>query len=268
MVWNGTKWVEGSKKVWDGKAWSTKASVQFFDGQQWQVKAPQPTAFPRFISASTTRRTTPRHVTVAVPAEAKVTDFIVSVCVADAPSQLLAPAAFLPQVHRLPSGTTLTVVVWPYDGRPGDVVWQTQGATNATAMNLVYRGGDVSTAPIAPVKEIANHAQVNRVPLTSPVEYTSLLLVVAEATDLTGCAWPDGVLERARSLGPFGTPAASLLAADTPGAGASPGQLILDTTVRTAACATIQIPGINDGQPTWILSDDVASVLGSTTRLG
>ncbi|MER6912229.1 poly-gamma-glutamate hydrolase family protein [Streptomyces sp. NPDC000594] len=268
-VWDGAAWATGRRRVWNGTTWAPMPTVQFFDGTTWKDKPPPATAFPRFVAASTAVQAATTHLSVPVPQGARVTDFVVSVCAVEgAVPQLLAPAGFVAHTHRLADGLSLAVAVWPYDGRPGDTVWRTEGAVTATAMSLAYRGGDISKTPIAPITEIAQHANVNRVPLTTPTEHTSLVLVVARSSNLTGYAWPDGVLDRARVLGPYGSPAISLIASDTPGTGASPGVLVLDTTVPTAACASIRIPGSSDGRPTWVLGDTSASALGTTTVLG
>ncbi|WP_344436472.1 hypothetical protein [Streptomyces luteosporeus] len=134
-------------------------------------------------------------------------------------------------------------------------------------MNLVYRGGDPSTTSLTPVVGITEYHQVNAVPLGAAQDYTTLYTVLAVSDALTGAAWPDGVIPRAQRLGAFGTQQISLLTADTPGAGAFPGAVRLDTTVETAAVAVITVPGRSDGRPTWILGDDRASVLGTTTYL-
>ncbi|MFI1796349.1 hypothetical protein ACH427_03165 [Streptomyces sp. NPDC020379] len=136
-------------------------------------------------------------------------------------------------------------------------------------MNLLYRGGDASALTSTPVTAIREYDGVNHVPLTPPAGATSLFIVLAESDVLTGYQWPDGVIPRADQIGWFGSHAISLLAADTPGGGGPAGELLLDATVESAACLTIQIPGApGDGRPTWILGDDNASVLGTTTILG
>ncbi|MFG2228038.1 hypothetical protein [Streptomyces sp. NPDC048644] len=268
MVWDGTKWVDGTKHVWDGVAWAGQPPVLVYDGSAWQVKAPVASPYPAFTASSAGVFGMADHVGLPVPAQARILDFVVSVCVATAPPQLISPGGYVAQICRLDSGHFVSIAMWPYDGRLGDVVWRVAGSTTATTINLVYRGGDVSSTPIAPVAEIEQHRAVSRVPLTAPGPSTSLFLVLVESTDLTGYAWPEGILARAQQLGRFGALGFSILAADTPGTGASAGALRLDTTAASAVCLTIRVPGLDDGRPTWVLGDDSASVLGSTTVLG
>ncbi|ARZ66920.1 hypothetical protein SMD11_1259 [Streptomyces albireticuli] len=267
MVWDGSRWVEGRTKTWTGSAWVERASVRYFDGEVWQAKPPAPVPFPQYAASTTSLSGKADYVGGPLPA-VRVGDLVVSVCASTAMPQLASPPARISQTHQLSSGHWVAVAVWPYDGRGGDVVWQAQGSTGATTMTLVYRGGDISATTVTPVKEIKQYDSVNRVPLNAPAGYTSLFVVLAESADLTGYTWPDGVLPRTAQLGRFGDLDISLLAADTPGTGASTGQLILDTTAVSAACITIQIPGADDDRPTWILGDERASVLGTTTVLG
>ncbi|MFD5050426.1 hypothetical protein [Streptomyces tendae] len=267
MVWDGSKWVEGTKRVWDGTTWVGQPSLKYWDGAQWQFKAPAPIGYPSFVKANSSLYGARDYIGIPHPAGLIVNDYVVSVCASDVKPQIVEPW-MLNQAQQLASGTWLSVAVWPYDGRPGDIVWDVTGSKTSTVMNLLYRGGDWTAPSMTPVKEIKQYEGVNQVPLNSPVDFTSVFVVLAESTDLTGFAWPDGVTGRASQLGKFGNRNVSLIASDTPGSGGSAGSLVLDTTVQSAACITIQIPGINDGKPTWILGDDAASVLGTTTVLG
>lgn len=267
MVWNGAAWVEGSPRIWDGKTWAQPPAARFFDGEAWQAKAPAPAPFPAYAASNAGLFGRADYVGGPLP-PVRVSDVVVSVCAATAMPQLVAPSGFIAQAHQLSSGHWIGVATWPYDGRGGDVVWQVQDSTSATTMNLVYRGGDISSTPVAPVQEVRQYDGVNRLPLNSAGGFTTVFLVLAESVDLTGYAWPDGVVPRAEQLGDFGSLDVSLLAADTPGTGSSAGDLVLDTTVASAACLSIQVRGMDDGRPTWILGDTTASVLGTTTVLG
>ncbi|MER5441118.1 hypothetical protein [Streptomyces sp. NPDC002790] len=268
MVWDGSKWTEGTKKVWDGKAWVASPSLKYWDGATWQFKAPAPIGYPSFEKANSSVYGARDYIGIPHPAGKIVTDYVVSVCASSTVKPQIVEPWMLNQTQQLATGTWVSVAVWPYDGRPGDIVWDVTGSKQATVMNLLYRGGDWAAPSMTPVKEIRQFERVNRVPLNSPVDFTSVFLVLAESTDLTGFAWPDGVTGRASQLGKFGSRNISLIASDTPGSGSSAGDLVLDTTVQAAACITIQLPGVNDGKPTWILGDSTASVLGTTTVLG
>ncbi|MFH8346794.1 hypothetical protein [Streptomyces sp. NPDC018045] len=268
MAWDGSAWVEGTSRVWNGAAWTSPAVVRFFDGAEWAAKALAPVTYPTYATSNSALYGATEYAGLAVPAATRVNDLIVSVCAsASAQPQLLSPEGHVAQAQQLSSGHWIAVAMWPYDGRPGDVVWRVPGSQTSTVMNLVYRSADVSSVPVVPVREIKQYAAVNRVPLTAPSAFTSLFVVLVESSDLTGYVWPEGVVDRAKQLGRFGDLNFSLLASDTPGAGASPGELVLDTTAN-AVCVTIQVPGVSDGRPTWILGDDKASALGATTVLG
>ncbi|QKW48874.1 hypothetical protein [Streptomyces buecherae] len=268
-VWDGAQWAEGTKWVWDGASWVRASASRFFDGITWQSRAPAPVAYPTYAASATAIRGAVDYVTVAVPPSARVNDFLVSVCTAaDVRPQLLSPGGYLTQAHQLDSGHWVSVAMWPHNGIVDTVVWETTGSSTATAMNLAYRGGDLTRTPLAPIVGVQQYNAVNRVPLPAATAHTSLFLVLVESTDLTGYAWPEGVTGRAQQLGIYGARHISLLASDTPGAGSSAGELLLDTQAASAACLTIEVPGRTDGRPTWILGDDNASVLGSTTVLG
>ncbi|UFQ16420.1 MULTISPECIES: hypothetical protein [Streptomyces] len=269
LVWDGTSWVQGKLHFYAG-AWADQLLwARFWDGDTWRYRAPDPLPYPAHVGSISGLYGVRDYVDLPVPKEARVLDFVVSICASSgARPQLVSPGGFVAQSHQLSSGNWLSVVVWPYDGRGGNVVWDVRGTTNSTAMNLAYRGGDLSSTPIAPIKEIKQYSGVNRVPLNSPVGFTSVFLVLTESTNLTGYSLPEGVIYRSHMLGKFGSLHISLVASDTPGTGSSAGEVVLDTTVDSAACVTIQIPGASDGKPTWVLGDAIASKLGTTTVLG
>ncbi|RLV10238.1 hypothetical protein CTZ27_03190 [Streptomyces griseocarneus] len=269
MVWDGSRWAAGTPRVWDGKQWTTTTTVRYFDGDAWRTRPPDPVPYPQHSGAASGLYGAQDYIALPVPAGARVGDLVVSVGASDQRPQLVSPAGRVDQAHQLAMGAWISVVVWPWDGRPDDVVWQVRGASSSTSMNLLYRGGDVSALTPTPVKEFREYGGVNRLLLTPPAGSTSLFVVLVESAELTGYRWPDGLIPRAERLGRFGSMAFSLIAADTPGSGAPAGELLLDATAISTACLTIQIPGSSgDGRPTWILGDDVASVLGTTTILG
>ncbi|MGW3232478.1 hypothetical protein [Kitasatospora sp. NPDC001095] len=140
-------------------------------------------------------------------------------------------------------------------------------AHNAALMNLVYRNGDVSNIGLTPVVGIREYSNTNSLPLMPSTSYRNLYAAVTISSKLTGLSWPSGVSGRDQQLGTFGSDQVSLMVADTPGAGGSPGAVQLDTTVSSAAVVLISVPGKSDGKPTWILGDPIGSELGTTTIL-
>ncbi|MFJ9771826.1 hypothetical protein ACIRVF_11330 [Kitasatospora sp. NPDC101157] len=134
-------------------------------------------------------------------------------------------------------------------------------------MNLVYRNGDVSNIGLTPVVGIREYSNTNSLPLMPSTSYRNVYAAVTVSSTLTGLSWPSGVAGRDQQLGTFGANQVSLMVADTPGAGGSPGSVQLDTTVPSAAVVLISVPGKSDGKPTWILGDPVGSELGTTTIL-
>ncbi|MBF6056680.1 hypothetical protein AF335_32995 [Streptomyces eurocidicus] len=270
LAFDGKTWVDRTPQVFDGTTWRA-ATPLYWDGAEWRTGAPPPREFPSY-AGNASSIVSGDVAELPVPADVRTGDLVVSVCAqqggAALPSPLLAPAGVLPTVYTLRSGVRLLVAVWPWEpSRGSTTVWDTAGSTTTAVMNLLYRGGDTASVSLTPVVGITEHLGVNQVPLDASQDYTTLYAVLTVSDTLTGAAWPDGVIPRAQRLGRFGTQQISLMTADTPGAGASPGALRLDTTVETAAVAVITIPGRSDGRPTWILGDDRASVLGTTTYL-
>ncbi|MEU3351303.1 hypothetical protein [Streptomyces sp. NPDC037389] len=270
LVFDGKTWVDRTLQVFDGTTWRAVPPL-YWDGAEWRSEAPSPREFPSY-SSSVSGIVSGDLAELPVPADVRTGDLMVSICAqygGQSPmAPLRSPAGVLPTVYTLRSGIRLLVAVWPWEPSRGPTtVWDTAGSTTTAVMNLAYRGGDTSAVSLTPVAGITEHQRVNTVPLGSSQDFTTLYAVLTVSDSLTGAAWPDGVIPRAQRLGQFGTQQISLLTADTPGAGASPGSLRMDTTVDTAAVAVITVPGRSDGKPTWILGDDRASILGSTTFL-
>lgn len=270
MVFDGARWVDQTPQVHDGTTWRPTPPL-YWDGAEWRTEARPAREFPAY-SASVSGTFVGDVAELPLPADVRTNDLIVSICVQqggpDRFPRLLSPSGVLPTLYTLRSGIRLHVAVWPWEPSRGlSTVWDVTGSTNTLAMNLVYRDGDASNIGLTPIAEIGEHHGVNAVPLGASRDFTTLYAVLAVSDSLTGAAWPDGVIPRAQRLGKFGTQQISLLTADTPGAGASPGAVRLDTTVDTAAVAVITVPGRADGRATWILGDDKASVLGRTTYL-
>lgn len=271
-VWDGTSWVDVTPKAFENGSWVT-ASPMYYDGWNWQDSAPTPEEFPWLSDTNTASNGAADTVSLAVPKYTVTNDFVVSICAQssgpDTTPRLLSPAGVIPTLYTLSSGIRLYVAVWPWEPSKGkSVVWNVQGSTNTALMNLTYSGGDVANTSLTPVLSITEYDNVSQVNLPASQDFTSLYVVLTSSTNLTGVAWPDGVEEEESIFPQFGTKQIGLVAADTPGAGASPGNVLFDSTVDIAAVALIQIPGKSDGLPTWILGDSAGSVLGSTTRLG
>ncbi|MCC3773664.1 hypothetical protein [Streptomyces sp. UNOB3_S3] len=270
LVYDGKAWVDQTPQVFDGTTWRTVAPL-YFDGAEWRSEALAPREFPSY-SSSVSAVVSGDLVELPVPADVRTNDIVVSICAQQGgPARfprLLSPSGVLPTLYTLRSGIRLHVAVWPWEPSRGtSTVWDVTGSPSTALMNLSYRGGDAAGLSLTPVASISEHQRVNTVPLGASQDFTTLYAVLAVSDSLTGAAWPNGVIPRAQRLGQFGAQQINLLTADTPGAGASPGALRLDTTVDTAAVAVITVPGRSDGKPTWILGDDRASVLGSTTFL-
>ncbi|MCZ4119043.1 hypothetical protein [Streptomyces sp. H39-S7] len=273
-IWDGTRWVPKAPKVYNftTKQWAPAAPPLYFDNEEWMSEAPTPVEFPHYVDSLTSTFVGVDIVTCPIPS-VRTNDFVVSVCAQQAGDsqspRLLNPSGVIPTIYPLASGVRLHVAVWPWEpSKAGLVVWDVTGSANTSCMNLVYRNGDVSNASLNPVVSITGTNNTTAAPLPASQDYTNLYVALTVADTLTGNAWPDGVEELDSVFGKFGTKSLSLMAADTPGAGNSPGNLVLDTRVDTAVVALIQIPGKSDGLPTWILGDIKGSVLGTTTRLG
>ncbi|WP_188285319.1 hypothetical protein [Streptomyces sp. CBMA29] len=271
-VWNGTAWVKSVPKAYKNGSW-VAVSPLYYDNQEWMSEAPAPEEFPGYVDSTTSSFSGADIVTCAISDYIRTNDFVVSICAQqDGPAEsprLLSPPGIIPTLYTIHSGIRFHVAVWPWEPSKGSlVVWNTQDSDNSACMNLVYRNGDVSNTSLNPVISMTGTDNTRVVNLPASQDFTNLYVVLTVANTLTGNAWPSGVNELDSVLGKFGTKSISLLAADTPGAGNSPGNVQLDTTVDTAVVALIQVPGKSDGLATWILGDSAASVLGSTTRLG
>ncbi|GCD99869.1 hypothetical protein [Embleya hyalina] len=271
LEYNGTAWVERVLTARSGTSWGS-AEALYWDGLEWRTGAPPAQEFPIYRSSSQGETVNSPSVELRLPAVA-VSDLVVSVCTSVGPidraPSVVAPAGLLTTQYRLrASGVLLQVVMWPWAPERGkQVVWDLGGAAHAAVTNLVYRAADLSALGVTPVVEIKEVSNSTEIPLAASRNHTTLYLAATVSSDLTGAAWPPGVMARTTQLGVWGEDRVSVLTADTPGAGASPGSLRLDTAVRGAACVVITIPGQSDGLPTWILGD-LASRLGPTTYLG
>ncbi|MFE5542767.1 hypothetical protein ACFQ71_02995 [Streptomyces sp. NPDC056534] len=271
-VWNGASWVDQTPKAWNGTAWVT-SSPRYFDGYEWRTAAPTPVEFPAYVAATSNTTSAQDLVSLTLPSDLRTNDYVVSVCAQqdgdERSPRLLSPVGVIPIIYTTAGGIRLHLAVWPWEPSQGtQVTWDVLGSDNTAVMNMVYRLGDVSSISITPVNAIAEYSAANSVPLPPSTNYTSVYIVLTVSNDLTGVAWPTGVLPRHSIFGSFGSKRISLVSADTPGAGASPGNLTLDTTVESAIVAVVQVPGRSDGLPTWILGDAVNSKLGQTTHLG
>ncbi|MEU5186990.1 hypothetical protein AB0G83_07520 [Streptomyces klenkii] len=269
LVFDGKTWLDQTSQVFDGSTWRA-APPLYWDGAEWRTGAPPPREFPSY-SSSVSAIVSGDVAELPIPADVRTGDLVVSICAQQggaSPSPLLSPAGVLPTVYTLRSGIRLLVAVWLWEPSRGrSTVWDVAGSPTTALMNLSYRGGDPAGLSLTPVASITEHQAVNEVPLSASQDFTTLYAVLAVSDALTGAAWADGVTPRGQRLGTFGTQQVSLLTADTPGAGASPGPLRLDSTVDTAAVAVITVPGRSDGKPTWVLGDERGSILGSTTFL-
>ncbi|MFJ7907495.1 hypothetical protein [Kitasatospora sp. NPDC096204] len=232
--------------------------------------APTPKEFPSFVSSTKALVVDQALAEVSLP-PVRTNDFVVSICVSSgaAPApRLLTPAGAIPTQYTLTSGLLMAVAVWPWEpSRGNSVVWDVGTARNAAVMNLVYRNGDVSNIGLTPVVGIREYSKTNSLPLMPSTGYRNLYATVTVSSKLTGLSWPSGVSGRDQQLGNFGSNQVSLMVADTPGSGGSPGSVQLDTTVSSAAVVLISVPGKSDGKATWILGDSVGSELGTTTIL-
>lgn len=268
-VWDGTKWVDTTPQVYVGGSWEPEPPL-YWDNHEWMSAAPTATEFPVYEGGVASKFGATGTISCAVPAAVRTNDFVVSVMAQqdgeDRSPRLLTPAGVIPTLYTLPSGVRLYVAVWPWEPSQGpQVIWDVAGSDNTACMNMIYRFGDITNTSLTPVVSMTSSSNVMSVPLPASSDFTNVYVVLTVADTLTGTAWPSGVSPRNSVLGTFGTKAISLVAADTPGAGASPGSIALDTTVDTAVVALIQIPGKSDGKPTWVLN---SSVLGTTTVLG
>ncbi|MET8702741.1 hypothetical protein ABZW10_28360 [Kitasatospora sp. NPDC004723] len=268
-VFDGTSWIDKTPQVWDGSKWSPRPPL-YWDGAAWMAGAPTPREFPAFVGS--TRALVVGQALAELPLPAvRANDFVVSICVSSgsAPApRLLTPAGALATQYTLASGLLMAVAVWPWEPSRGDsVVWDVGTAHNAALMALVYRNGDISNIGLTPVIGIREYSNTSSLPLMASTSYRNVYAAVTVSSALTGLAWPSGVSGRDQQLGNFGSAQVSLMVADTPGAGGSPGSVQLDTTVPSAAVVLISVPGRSDGNPTWILGDPVGSELGTTTIL-
>ncbi|MCM1967787.1 poly-gamma-glutamate hydrolase family protein [Streptomyces sp. G1] len=268
-VWDGSKWATGKKYVWDGAQWVAMPAVLFWDGTEWQPRAPAPREFAAFSGSSKGNYKDTRYPVAPLPAGVRVGDYVVSICANQRGfPKLIAPAGHLPQiVNPATDEMSFAVVCWPYTGKEGDVVWDLGDSPQAACMNLVYRYGDAANQSVTPVSGMQLHQNVDKIPLMPSKDFTSVFVALAMSHEVSSYQWPEGVQARSSVLGKFGSYEISAFAADTPGAGASLGALRLNTTVDAAAMYLVTIPGGSDGKPTWILGDSTASVLGRTTYL-
>ncbi|MFE9455989.1 hypothetical protein [Streptomyces californicus] len=267
-VWSGTAWVDKTPKAYTNGAWVT-GTPMIWDGAAWMSAAPTPQEYPAYVTGNGTTNSGATSTTTTRSTAARMNDYIVSiiVCASGRPT-LNSPTNAMPTYYTMTNGMVMGVALWPFNGTQGNVVWDTRNCGAVASMNLYYRYGDVSTTPLAPVISISEYTNTSSVPLPGSADFTSAYVAFTTSSVLTGFLWPDGVTPRATQLGTFGKNQISIITADTPGAGGSPGSLQLDTTVGTAAVALIQIPGKSDGKPTWILGDTTGSVLDQTTYLG
>lgn len=272
-VWDGTAWLDKTPQVWDGAAWVPKSPL-LFDGFEWRSEAPTPKEFPAYVASTNAQLSGGGTCELALPADLRMNDYVLAIAASEGTGTsprpvLMEPAVPVVAYELVTANMTVQVALWAWEPTHGTkTCWDMNGAAQAAAMNLVYRYGDIANVPASPVTAETEHGAVNRVPLMASQDYTSVFLVLTQSTDLTGSAWPEGVIGRSALYGQFGAYQIGILAADTPGAGASAGDLVLDTTVTSAACLLITIPGVFDGQPTWILGDSANSSLDTTTYLG
>ncbi|MFD8088978.1 poly-gamma-glutamate hydrolase family protein [Streptomyces malaysiensis] len=271
-VWNGSSWVDVTPQTYTGGRWRSNPPL-YFDGVQWMQSAPSPQEYASYSASNSASYVAKNSATLALPSEMRTNDFVVSICAQqDGPSiypRLTSPGSVIPTLYTLSNGVRLHVAVWPWEPSRGtSVTWDVTDSDNTACMNLVYRYGDVANSALTPVVSLTQKANVNQVALPATSDFTNLYVGVTVSSALTGASWPQGVTSRSSVYPTFGTKRLGLIAADTPGAGASPGSLQFDATVDIAAVALIQIPGRSDGKPTWVLGDDTGSVLGSTTYLG
>ncbi|WP_043470300.1 hypothetical protein [Kitasatospora sp. MBT66] len=268
-VYDGSKWVDQTPKAWNGASWASSPPL-YWDGAAWMSAAPAPKEFPAYQASTRALVVDQPLAELALP-PVRTNDFIVSICVSSgsAPApRLVTPAGAIPTQYTLASGLLVAVAVWPWEpSRGSSVVWDVGTAHNAVLMNLAYRSGDISNIGLTPVVGIREYTKTNSLPLMASTSYRNLYAAVTVSGSLTGLAWPSGVAARDQQLGTFGTNQISLMVADTPGAGGSPGAVQLDTTVASAAVVLISVPGRSDGKATWILGDSVGSELGTTTIL-
>ncbi|MCF3100971.1 hypothetical protein IPZ58_05200 [Streptomyces roseoverticillatus] len=270
LVWTDKGWVETEKKVWNGSAWVSRPSVRYWDGQEWTPRPPAPQEFATYVGSNSGSSSNKRYAALPVPPGTRVNDFVVSICASmSGLPRLLSPAGQMPQVlGSNQDEISLAVACWPYTGAEDQVLWDLGASPQAKLVNLVYRNGDVAQQSITPVSDMQVYKFVDQVPLMASKDFTGVFVALTVSRQVTSYRWPEGLVPRESALGRFGSYEISVLTADTPGAGASAGTLGLNTAVDAASLYLVTIPGRSDGRPTWILGDDVASVLGVSTYLG
>ncbi|WP_190129117.1 hypothetical protein [Streptomyces mashuensis] len=270
MTWNGKGWVEVTKKVWNGTAWVEKPTVRYWDGQEWMTRPPEAREFATYAGSTSSSVTAKRYATLRVPPGTRVNDYIVSICASmSGLPRLLSPAGRMPQVlGSNQDEISLAVACWPYTGADDQVLWDLGASPQATLINLAYRNGDIAQQSLTPVSDMQVYKAVDKVPLMASRDFMSVFVALTVSRQVTSYQWPEGLIPRESALGRFGSYEISVLTAETPGAGASAGTLDLNTAVDTAALYLVTIPGRSDGKPTWILGDDRASLLGTSTYLG
>jgi hypothetical protein len=272
LVHDGQDWIDRTPQVFDGQQWHP-ASPLYFDGAEWMSAAPLPREYPAHAVSTSAAVAGSDTAAVPLPIAVRTNDLVVSVCAQesgpDREPRLLSPTGVLSTRYTMPaSGIRLHIAAWPWEPARGtSVVWDVTGSPNTVLANLAYRFADLAGLSLTPVDNITEHQAVTAVPLPAGEAFRSLYVVLTVSPTLTGAVWPHGVEGRVQQLGAFGAQQVSLLAADTPGLGTSPGALHLDATVD-AACALITVPGQADGNPTWVLGNVARSVLGQTTYLG
>lgn len=269
LVWDGSRWAGDGAHAWDGRQWQP-TSAFFWDGREWMAQPPAAHEFAAFVSSNSNSYTGKDIAVLPVPPEARVNDYVVSICgnMRGFP-KLLAPAGHLPQIITADSQEiSLAVACWPYNGADTKVAWDLNGSPQATCVNLVYRYGDVLNQTVTPVSDIRVFNDVNKLPLMPSRDFLSVFVAMTASTHVTSYQWPDGLAPREGFKGRFGTYEISILTGETPGADASAGDLALNTSVEWAGLYLATIPGRrSDGKPTWILGDARASMLGTTTYL-
>ncbi|MFF4952838.1 hypothetical protein [Streptomyces chattanoogensis] len=255
-MYDGSAWVTPDVRYYTGTGWTTKVpQVQMWDGNGWQGSSPTARAFPVFAGSNSREYAGPRYVSLPVPQEARVMDFVVSVCANRSTiPQLVHPALrTLPQTYTYTEdGVYFSAAAFPYLGTDdGPVIWDLgERAKQGVVINMVYRYGDVTNRSVTPVSAGWTFRNVSEIPLMPAKKHTSIFAAVVFAKDFSSFRWPEGVTPREARKATFGKVGISIVTADTSRVGASPGNLLLNTKTPLAGLYLITIPGRDEARPT------------------
>ncbi|WP_274911810.1 hypothetical protein [Streptomyces sp. WZ-12] len=283
LFYDGVIWNQTEAQVYDDQSqWADATSYAVWDGAEWMTALPAPVEFPQPSKQTHGSFEGVDVATLSLPDGMRLGETVVSVC-ASYGDQDPAPPGGLGLVELLPvrasEGVTLdptklhlqaSMFMWE-PSKGSSVSWRVSGQrdTNAVVMNLVYRDTDTTKIPAKPIARYDTAEKADEIELPASSDYTSLYVALALASDLTNGIWPEGFTSKYEEFGTFGEDKVHMLAAHTVGSKASPGKLLLDSTVDEVAVALITVPGMEnpDHKGVWILGDGERSTLGTTTVL-